>query len=124
MKEGKMNEFNISPKEIEEGKTMGGVAYITWIGLLIAFITGKENRYVMYHVQQALIVLLFALLTPIPVLGWIIGLGCLVFAIIGLLNGFGGKVQPVPVIGTIVYKFNLVKPAAAPTQSAGTPDVE
>lgn len=118
-----MNEFNISPKEIEDGKTMGGVAYITWIGLLIAFITGKENRYVMYHVQQALIVLLFALLTPIPVLGWIVGLGCLVLAIMGLLNGFAGKVQPVPLIGSIGYKFNLVKPATT-IQSAGTPDVE
>lgn len=122
-----MNEFNITPAEIEEGKTMGGVAYITWIGLLIAFITGKENRYVMYHVQQALIILLFALVTPIPVIGWIIGLACFVFAIMGIINGFSGKVQPAPIIGTIGYKFNLVKPAA-PTSEAppapGSPDVE
>lgn len=118
-----MNEFNISPKEIEEGRTLGGVAYITWIGLLVAFITGKENRYVMYHVQQSLITMLFALLVIIPILGWIIALCCFVFLIIGLINGFSGNVKPVPVIGTLGYKFNLVTPAAAP-EAPGAPDVE
>ncbi|MGC9315997.1 MAG: hypothetical protein ACP5G4_10300 [bacterium] len=61
-----MNEYNITQKEIEDGKGLGGLAYITWIGLLIAFLTGKENRYVMYHVQQGLVLVIASILTVIP----------------------------------------------------------
>ncbi len=113
-----MDPYNITPQEIEEGKGMAGVAYLTWVGLLIAFLVGKENRFTMYHVQQALalMILMFAasILGVIPILGWLViavvwifGIVCL---IMGLINGFGGVVKPLPIIGEMAYKFNIVKP--------------
>ncbi len=118
-----MNEYNITQKEIDEGKGLGGLAYITWIGLLIAFLTGKENRYVMYHVQQGLVLLIASLLTVIPFIGWFLwSIFILVCAIIGIINGFSGKVQPLPLIGKLGYKFNLVKPdGGSQTPGSQTP---
>lgn len=114
-----MNEYNITQKEIEDGKGLGGLAYITWIGTLIAYLTGKENRYVLYHVQQGIVLILAFVLVAIPILGWIWGLFCLVLFVIGIINGFSGKVQPLPLIGNIGLKFNLVKPDGS-TQTPGS----
>jgi len=102
--------YNITQQEIEDGKGLGGLAYITWIGTLIAYLAGKENRYVLYHVQQGIVLILAFILVAIPFIGWLWGVFCLVCFIIGIINGFGGKVQPLPLIGNIGLKFNLVKP--------------
>ncbi len=125
------NEFNITQAEIDEGKTMGGIAYFGIIGFLIAFLTSKENKYVMYHAQQSLILVICMLVAPIPVIGWIVAIGALVLFIIGLLNGFKGEIKPLPVVGNYAFKFGLLKPAEDGTTSApeppaepGSPDVE
>lgn len=96
--------FTFTQQEIDEGKTMAGVAYITWIGLLIAYLTGKDNRFTLYHCQQSIV---NCILTFIPFIGWAV---MLVFTIIGALNGFGGKAVPLPVIGQFGFKLNLLKP--------------
>ena len=125
------NEFNITQAEIDEGKTMGGIAYFGIIGFLIAFLTSKENKYVMYHAQQSLILVICMLVAPIPVIGWIVALGALFLFIIGLLNGFKGEIKPLPVVGNFAFKFGILKPAEGGTTSApeppaepGSPDVE
>lgn len=125
------NQYNISAQEIEEGKTMGGIAYFGLIGFLVAYLTGKENRYVAYHCQQSLMLVICMIVVPIPVIGWIIGIGVFVLFVMGLLAGFGGQVKPLPVIGNFAFKLGLFKPeesTPAPTPQApeapGSPDVE
>jgi uncharacterized membrane protein len=120
------NEYNISASDIESGKTMGGIAYFGLLGFLIAFLTGKDNRYVVYHAQQSLILIICTILAPIPVLGQIILLCVLVLAIIGLINGFKGVVKPVPIVGNLAFKLNLLKPMAGSSapEAPGSPDVE
>lgn len=115
--------YTFTPQEIEDGKGLGGLAYITWIGLLIAFIMGKDNRYVLYHVQQSLILVIAAIFIAIPFLGWIWGIFVLVAWIMGLMNGFGGKAVPLPLIGSIGLKFGILKPdssASAPAAPAAS----
>lgn len=122
------NEFNITPAEIEEGKTMGGIAYFGLLGFLIAFLTNKENKYVLYHAQQSLILVICMLVIPIPVVGWLVGIGVLVLFIIGLMNGFKGEIKPLPVVGQFAFKLGLLKPAVEDAPQApeapGAPDVE
>jgi len=114
--------YTFTPQEIEDGKGLGGLAYITWIGLLIAFIMGKDNRYVLYHVQQSLILVIAAIFIAIPFLGWIWGIFVLVAWIMGLMNGFGGKAVPLPLIGSIGLKFGILKPdSSAPAAAPAAP---
>ena len=81
-------------------KTTDMVAYITWIGLLIAFLAGdRENS--KFHLNQALVIWLFGLLGVIPCVGWIIGIVLFVFAIIGFISAFNGEEKPLPIIGGI-----------------------
>ena len=81
-------------------KLTGMVAYITWVGLLIAFIIGDRDG-AKFHLNQALVVWLFGLLTFIPCVGWIIGILAFVFAVMGFISAFNGEEKALPFIGGI-----------------------
>lgn len=89
-------------------KTTDIVAYITWIGLIIAIVAGDMNAS-KFHINQAMVIwlagLVFGLLGIIPVVGGIIsgigGVVCLVFAVLGLVSAINGEEKPLPLIGSI-----------------------
>ena len=81
-------------------KTTGIVAYITWIGLLIAFCTGDKEG-AKFHLNQALVIFLFSLLSVIPCNGWIWGIFMVVCWIMGLIAAINEEEKPVPLIGGI-----------------------
>ena len=81
-------------------RTTGIVAYITWIGCLIAIIAGDKDG-ARFHVNQALVINLFALLSPIPCLGQIWGIFIIVCWIMGLIAAINEEEKPVPLIGGI-----------------------
>jgi len=81
-------------------KTTSIVAYLTWIGLLIAVVAGDKQE-AKFHVNQALVIMLFALLTPIPCIGWIWGIFMVVCWIIGLVAAINQEEKEVPLIGKI-----------------------
>ncbi len=112
-----MDQYTFTQTEIDEGKVLAGVSYLGIIGFLIGYLAGKENRFTLYHAQQGLVLAICFLLAVIPIIGWIWSLFCLVMLVMGLINGFGGKVAPLPVIGSLGFKIGLLKPdqqAAAP----------
>lgn len=92
-----------------EGKTIALIAYITIIGLVIAFIMNneKKNAFAKYHIVQSLGLgltgLALGLIGLIPIIGWIINIvGVLVLLymwIMGLVNAINEKEQPVPILG-------------------------
>ena len=81
-------------------KTTGIVAYITWIGLLIALVAGDMEG-AKFHVNQALVIMLFSLLSVIPCIGWIWAVFMLVCWIMGLIAAINEEEKPVPLIGQI-----------------------
>lgn len=82
-------------------KTTDIVAYLSWIGLLIALLVGdKENS--KFHTNQALVIMLFSLLAIIPCLGWIWGIFMIVCWFMGLISAINGEEKPVPVVGKVV----------------------
>jgi len=105
-----MDQFTFTQKEIDDGKVMAGISYFGFIGFLIGYLVGKDNRFTLYHAQQGLVLAIAMLLSVIPFIGWLWGIFCLVLFIMGILNGFGGKVAPLPVLGSIGFKFGLLKP--------------
>ncbi|MGN0131917.1 MAG: hypothetical protein ACI4AA_05720 [Lachnospiraceae bacterium] len=81
-------------------RTTGIVAYITWIGLLIAFCAGDKDG-AKFHLNQALVIFLFSLLGVIPCIGWIWEIFMLVCWIMGLIAAINEEEKPVPLIGGI-----------------------
>ena len=98
---------------IDEGKTMAIISYIfTPIGLLIAYLMNndKNNAFVKFHIGQSVRLAIlgvanYALGRILPYsMGFItsiISLGILVFMILGIINAVNGKVQKLPIIGSI-----------------------
>jgi uncharacterized membrane protein len=93
-------------------KTLSIVSYITLIGWLFAFISGREKAdfLLKYHLKQSLglaivSIILNVLLTIIAftvpalsflgIVGWVI----VIFWVIGIINAANGAEKPIPVIG-------------------------
>lgn len=81
-------------------KATGIVAYITWIGLVIAFCAGDKEG-AKFHLNQALVILLFGLLSVVPCLGQIWAIFILVCWIMGLVAAINEEEKEVPLIGKI-----------------------
>lgn len=94
---------------VEEEKTIAIIAYITIIGLIIAFIMNndKKNSFASYHIRQcvglALTGLALSVINVIPILGWIVSLfgGIFMFIlwVMGLISAISGEEKPVPLLG-------------------------
>jgi len=92
-----------------ESKNIAVIAYITIIGLIIAYVMNndKKEAFASYHIKQstglALTGLVLGIIGMIPILGWIINiLGIFVLLymwIMGLMNAINGKEIPVPILG-------------------------
>ena len=81
-------------------KTTSWVAYLTWIGLIIAFCSGDKEG-AKFHINQALVIFLFSLLSIIPCVGWIWGIFMIVCWFMGLIAAINQEEKPVPLIGGI-----------------------
>ena len=81
-------------------RTTGIVAYITWIGLLIAILAGDKEG-AKFHVNQALVIWLFSLLGIIPCIGWVWAIFMFVCWIMGLIAAINEEEKEVPLIGKI-----------------------
>ncbi|MCD7933828.1 MAG: hypothetical protein LUF77_00695 [Oscillospiraceae bacterium] len=81
-------------------KVTGIIAYLTWIGLIIAFIMGDREG-AKFHLNQALVILLFSLLGMIPLVGWIWSIFIFICWLIGLIAAIQDVEKPVPLLGKI-----------------------
>ncbi len=97
---------------VSEGKTAAIISYITFIGLLIAYImnNSKQNAFTQFHIGQSVRIVVLSIANS--VLAWllpsglsmitsIISLCILVLVILGIVNAVNGKTSPLPVIGTV-----------------------
>lgn len=83
-----------------DAKTTGIVAYLSWIGFLIAVLAGDKEG-AKFHINQALVILLFCLPVPIPCIGWAWGVFMVICWIMGLIAAINGEEKEVPLIGSI-----------------------
>lgn len=96
----------------EEGKTIAIISYITFIGLIIAFIMNneKKNDFASYHIRQSLGIFLLwivvrtflfivSFIIYIPFLSGLINLGFIVLLVIGLVSAIQGEKKPIPALG-------------------------
>lgn len=100
---------------ISEGKNIAIIAYITLIGLIVAFVMNseKKNTFAQYHIRQVLGLAItgfsIGIIGLIPFIGWIISILASIIIIImwimGLMNAINEKEQPVPIMGTYFEKW-------------------
>ncbi len=82
------------------------VAYISWIGLIIAFVAGDKEG-AKFHINQALVIMLFSLvslLSFIPIVGILTGIWSIFMVvcwIMGLVAAINQEEKEVPLIGKI-----------------------
>ena len=111
-------QLNITPEEIESGKTMAILAYILFIIPLVVE-EAKQNKFAMFHTEQAIVIAILHLagfilgtigsMVCIGAIFYLINLFAFVLWIMGLIYAIQGQVKAVPLVGQFGEKFNLVK---------------
>ena len=89
------------------------------IGFIIAYVSKKNDKYVMFYAKQSLILffgwIILGIITMvvsfIPFIGmliyWIGYLGLAVLWIIGLVYSLSGEMKKIPIVGDLAKKFNF-----------------
>ena len=101
--QGYYNTYNAAPNNNTSSmstKTTAIIAYITWIGFLVALLAGDKEG-AKFHINQALVINLFTLASAIPVVGWFWGVFMFIVWIMGLVYACNGENKEVPLIGKI-----------------------
>lgn len=88
-------------------KLTGIVAYITWIGFLIAYLAGDKEG-AKFHLNQACVLAIAGLactvLSWVPIVRWVVwvlDLVLLVLAVMGIVSAVNDEEKPLPLIGGI-----------------------
>lgn len=100
--------------EIQEGKILAILSYLG-ILCLVPLLLKKNNKFVLFHGKQGLVLFLgeiaAAIISIIPFLGWLIGfLGVMLFGIvslIGIVQVLMGNYWKIPIVAELAEKFNI-----------------
>ena len=102
------------PMNQDQGKTVATIAYLTWIGLIIAFVMHGQNRTSIgaFHLRQMLGLVISSIamyvLILIPFLGLVlvplVGIFLVVLWVIGFIAAINGEEKAVPVLGPFFQK--------------------
>jgi uncharacterized membrane protein len=119
-------QLTFTEEELEYGRTMAALAYVFF---LIPLLAAREQRYAMFHTEQAIVIWIGWIILRIGygvlhtvfyyslnigfcgfgIFNWLIWVVLLVFWVMGLVAALQKKTTPLPLIGDIAAKFNLVK---------------
>jgi uncharacterized membrane protein len=99
---------NYDANDVAANKGLAAVSYLNPVFIIIALLANPNSRYLRFHINQALLLSLYfiacAVVSVIPVLGWIGGgagaVAGIVFMIIGMVNAYQGTDKELPVIGS------------------------
>src|SRR5690606_20490435 len=92
-----------------DGKNIAIIAYLTIIGLVIAYVLNNEkrNEFASYHIRQSfgvfICIFVLSALNYIPLIGWALAsigvLFMVVLWVLGLISAANGTQKPVPLLG-------------------------
>lgn len=95
--------------------TIAIIAYLTVIGLVVAFVLNNDKRdaFAAFHIKQSLGLVLISfglfIIGMIPILGWIISFLGSIFLlylwVMGIINAINQKTKPVPILGPYFEKW-------------------
>jgi len=107
-------------KKTDDSKTYAFIAtFLSIIGFIIALLSWKKDKYVMYYAKQSLVVFIAMAVVGIAsmVIGWIPIVGWIIIAVLDVMIFFlwlfswiyalSGKEKEVPFIGSLAGKIDL-----------------
>lgn len=126
MAETTKRQLTFTAEELEQGRTMAALAYVFFV---IPLVAAREQRYAMFHTEQAIVIFILAIIVRIGYFAFyeifyhafglyfcgmglfsgIFWLAIFVLWIMGLISALQKKTEPLPLIGDFASKFNLVK---------------
>jgi len=110
---------NYDIQDISANKTMGILAYISFL-VLVPLFTSRDSKFAMFHTEQGFtlfigevaVSIIAFLLGLIPVVGfvfgiifWLVDVLFIVLSIIGIINTVNGQAKELPILG----KLKLIK---------------
>ena len=95
--------------EKDSDRLLAALSYV-WVLFIIPFVLGHNKPFVYRHAKQGMALFIFelilAIVSWIPILGWIIGLigwfAVVIVAIVGIAHALSGKDYEIPVIGKMM----------------------
>lgn len=109
------NNIQFDPQDVQNNTAMGILAYLSWL-VLIPLFAAKDSKYARFHCNQGLVLAIIELVvfgilnifTWIPFFGIVfivieslLGVVCLLFTILGIVNATSGQAKELPLIGKI-----------------------
>jgi len=100
---------------VDNDKVFAVLSYF-WILFILPLVMKKDSEFAVYHAKQGLILFIFSIIigvaSNIPFIGWFIiapvgGVIGVILFIIGIINAWGGKKQPLPIIGKYADSFKF-----------------
>ncbi|MBP6508088.1 MAG: hypothetical protein KA257_11040 [Opitutaceae bacterium] len=101
-------------RDIEDNKVMAILAYI-WILFLVPLLAAKDSKFARFHAYQGVSLFITWVLVNVisqflpyslSGLGWLLSLGLLALAVIGVMNAYNGKAKRLPLIGGFLTPKN------------------
>lgn len=92
-----------------------GMAVVAYLLFFVPLLTdAKDDPFVKFHVKQGFVVFLASVLVsvlsfipPVMLFSWILHIGILILAILGIINALNHKEEPLPLIGQFADRFNF-----------------
>ncbi len=111
-----MNPENSTQTGPQKNVAMALLCYLGILVIVPLLTEAKNDPFVKFHIKQGLVLvitwIIVGAIRMIPVIGYmflgpILGLVCLVLAIVGIVNAVGGKEKALPLIGHYAEKISL-----------------
>ncbi|CAN5336241.1 hypothetical protein BH09BAC5_BH09BAC5_17700 [soil metagenome] len=117
-------ENNTDVADIEKGKVVAILSYITFVGWLVAYLmnNNSSSKFGAFHLRQSLGLMIIGVGVFVISFGFLffswylyaglrfINVGVLVLVIMGIINAANGKTQTLPVVGEFFDKtFSGIK---------------
>jgi len=96
--------------DIAKNRYLAALSYI-WILCLVPLFLKRDSKFAQFHAKQGLVLFIAnvagSLVFWIPVVGWLLGLGILILAVLGIVKALSGQWWEMPYLGKYAKKLNI-----------------